>query len=141
MNMSEAMIAAASLYNDQRYFSRSEVRIRNNRIRRQRIVRRQIITLALLVAILIFAIMFFKSSFMAGATSDAYIPEFKYYKTVNVSAGDSVWSIAQDYYSADHYKSFNSYIVEICNLNSLTDANDLNAGETIIVPYYSTEFR
>lgn len=139
--MSEAMRAAASLYNDPRYYSKSEVRIRNNKLRRQRIVRRQIILLALVVALFIFVLSFLLSSLMADAQSDEYKPEFKYYKTVTVHTDETMWDIAKANYSDDHYRDLNEYISEICSINSIGNANSIKAGEALVIPYYSDVFR
>ncbi len=139
--MSEAMMAAAKLYNDPRYFSPSEVRIRNNRIKRQRIVRRQIVFLTIAISILMFVIIFFTSSLMSDAQSDNYEPTFKYYKTITVHAGDTIWDIANSNYSSDHYNDISDYISEIQSINNISDNNIVNAGESLILPYYSTEYK
>ena len=78
---------------------------------------------------------------MSGATSDAYEPEFKYYKSVTVHSGDTIWDIAQEYYSEDNYSSFNSYLYEIISLNRLDSEGTLKAGENVIIPYYSKEYK
>ena len=93
--MSDAMRAAASLYNDPRYFSRSEVRIRKNKIRRARIFRRQVALLCAVVALLIFTSILFASTIKSQAQSDDFVPSFKYYKTVTVHSQDNMWSIAK----------------------------------------------
>ena len=139
--MSEAMRAAASLYNDPRYYSKSEVRIRNNKVRRQRIFRRQILLLGLFVALVLFIVSFLLSSFLSGATSDEYEPQFKYYKTITVHADETLWDIASNNISPDHYSNVNAYMNEICNINALRDSSSLNAGESLIIPYYSSEFK
>ena len=139
--MSEAMKAAASLYNDPRYYSKSEVRIRNNKVRRQRIFRRQLILLGFSVALVLFIVFFLLSSFLSGAQSDEYEPEFKYYKTITVHADETLWDIACTNINADHYSNVNAYMNEICNINSLRDSSSLNAGESLIIPYYSSEFK
>ncbi len=139
--MSEAMRAAATLYNDPWYYSRSEVRIRNNRIRRQRIFRRQIITVSFLISLLIFLFVFLGTSFMSDAQSDDFVPQFKYYSSLTVHAGDTITDIASVYYSEDNYDSLSEYIAEICTLNHISDSNKLRAGEALIVPYYSSEYK
>lgn len=139
--MSEAMRAAASLYNDPRYFSESEVRIRKNKMKRQRIFRRQICLLALASALVLFLMIFIFSSFMSDAQSDDFTPEFKYYKTVTVHANDTLWDIAKNNYPSEHYKNVNAYISEICSINSIADSSSLQAGEALIIPYFSTEFK
>ncbi len=139
--MSGAMYAAASLYNDPRYFSKSEIRIRNNKLRRQRIFKRQVSMLIVVITIILFMIFFNRFSVMTGAQSDTYTPEFKYFTTVTVHTGDTLWNIAKEHYSEVHYHSFNEYLNEIYNLNHLAQNDKINAGECIIIPYYSTEFK
>ena len=139
--MSEAMRAAASLYNNPRYFSESEIRIRKNKIRRQKIYRRQLLLVSLTAAVMMFMIVFAASSMLTNAQSDNAEFEYKYYKTITVHAEDTMWDIAQVNYSEDHYHDMNSYINEICNINGISDRDSLKAGEALIVPYYSTEFK
>ncbi|MBR1642445.1 MAG: LysM peptidoglycan-binding domain-containing protein [Butyrivibrio sp.] len=139
--MSDAMRAAASLYNDPRYFSASEVRIRKNKLRRARIFRRQVFLLFAAIAVLIFTGILFASTIKSNAQSDEFVPSFKYYKTVTVHTDDNMWSIARENYSPDHYDDVKAYITEICSINNISDPDRLSAGENIVIPYYSEEFK
>ncbi len=139
--MTRAMYAARSLYNDEAFFNRSEARIRSNKARRQRIVRRQYGVLLFTVSMVIFLSFFMKMSFSSDAQSDDYIPAFKYYHTVTVHSGDTLWSIASDNYDASHYDNLDKYIAEICSINNFSNPDSLKAGENIIIPYYSAEFK
>ncbi len=139
--MSNAMIAAASLYNDPRYFSASEVRIRNNRRRRQQIFRRQVFLLALLAAVMIFFMAFMFSSLMADAQSDDFVPSFKYYKTITIHTDDTLWAVAEDNFDSEHYTDIGAYMAEIRSINGITNSDMLHAGEALIIPYYSSEFK
>ena len=139
--MSEAMRAAASLYNNPRYNSVSEIRIQQNKIRRQRIVRRQYFLLGLTIALVIFLFAFIGTTVMSSAQSDEYEPSFKYYKTVTVHSDETLWNIANANFSEDNYDNLNEYIGEICMINAITDPDTINAGEDIVVPYYSAEFK
>lgn len=139
--MSEAMRAAASLYNNPRYFSESEERIRRNQVRRQRIVRRQYFALGTIIAIIIFTLCFSFTTILSGAEGEDHVTNYKYYKTVTIHSGESVWSIANDNFDSTQYKSINEYIREINNINKLQSDSIVNAGEDLIIPYYSTEFR
>lgn len=139
--MSEAMRAAASLYNNPRYNSVSEIRIQQNKIRRQRIVRRQYFLLGLTIALVIFLFAFIGTTVMSSAQSDEYEPSFKYYKTVTVHSDETLWNIANANFSEDNYDNLNEYIGEICMINAITDPDKINAGEDIVVPYYSAEFK
>ena len=135
--MSDAMYAAVSLYKDPRFFSESEIRIRNNKIRRRRIVRRQFALLMLVLTIIVFALVFMANSFMSDAQSDNFTPEYKYYKSVTVHTGDTIWDIASDNYSAEHYDNIAKYISEIKELNNISDTTKVYAGECIVIPYYA----
>ena len=139
--MSEAMRAAASLYNNPRYNSVSEIRIQQNKIRRQRIVRRQYFLLGLTIALVIFLFAFIGTTVMSSAQSDEYEPSFKYYKTVTVHSDETLWNIANANFSEDNYDNLNEYIGEICMINAITDPDKINAGEDIVIPYYSAEFK
>ena len=139
--MSEAMRAVASLYNNPRYNSVSEIRIQQNKIRRQRIVRRQYFLLGLTIALVIFLFAFIGTTVMSSAQSDEYEPSFKYYKTVTVHSDETLWNIANANFSEDNYDNLNEYIGEICMINAITDPDKINAGEDIVVPYYSAEFK
>ncbi len=139
--MTNAMYAAVSLYNDPRFFSKSEIRIRANKARRQRIFKRQISLIIILITLALFTFIFMGASIYTDAQSDTYEPEFKYYTTVTVHAGDSLWSIASEHYSEDHYNNLNCYITGICTLNRMDTDSRLNAGESLIIPYYSKEYK
>ena len=139
--MSEAMRAAASLYNNPRYNSVSEIRIQQNKIRRQRIVRRQYFLLGLTIALVIFLFAFIGTTVMSSAQSDEYEPSFKYYKTVTVHSDETLWNIANANFPADNYENLNEYIGEICMINAISDPDTINAGEDIVIPYFSAEFK
>jgi hypothetical protein len=139
--MTNAMYAARSLHNDKLFFDSSEIRIRNNRTRRQKIVRRQYMLIMSIVTMIISSFIFIHSSLSLDAQSDDYKPDFKYYQSLTVHSGDTLWSIASANYDSDHYDDVDEYISEICNINGIRNASSLKAGENLIVPYYSNEFK
>ena len=63
----------------------------------------------------------------------------KYYKSVRVEAGDTLWTIA-DEYIMDLNIDKTEYITEICELNHI-DGDNIQAGEYIVVSYYSKEVK
>ena len=69
----------------------------------------------------------------------------KYYTSITVQHGDTLSSIADRYLSdkniSQEYKSADSYINEVCAINHLDEDDMIFAGENIIVPYYSYEFK
>lgn len=97
----------------------------------------------LFVAIIIITLLLLSGafgSFIAKAQSPDTESNFKYYTHITVSYGESLWTIA-DRYMSDDYNNKEAYIQEVVRINSLDDENDLYAGTTIVVPYYSSEFK
>lgn len=134
--MTKALMEAASLYNDPRFLSKSELRIYENKKRRLRIVRRQKLVLALIVTLLVFLFLFFRNTLKLEAQNEDYAPKCKYYKVVTVHAGDNLSSIAGRFYDGEEYEDLEHFVSEICSINQLYDPDVIKAGESIVVPYY-----
>ena len=66
--------------------------------------------------------------------------KFKYYTSVCLNYGDTLWSIADEYMDEEYYDHF-TYIAEVKSINHIQNGDDVTAGKMIIVPYYSTEYR
>ena len=94
------------------------------------------------IATLIFSILIVFSIFgldtNARSTSDML--EYKYFMNYELQRGDSLWSVASANYD-DHYDSVEDYIEEICIINSVSCDTELIAGSSLIIPYYSYEFK
>lgn len=112
----------------------SERRIRNNRIRRRREMRKNFL-LFVLTFCLIVTTSVAVSSFRSNAKNDPAQEASKYYKSIVVSANDSLWSIAEEYMDEAHYGSIHEYIREVMQINSLTN-DAIYADAHLIVPYY-----
>lgn len=65
---------------------------------------------------------------------------YKYYTSITVGVGESLWEISGNYMDEAHYDSKKDYIAEVCSINHLKEADDITAGQTLIVPYYSSEY-
>lgn len=120
--------------NNAEYTSKSLINFQ----KRQRQLRRNIFTLILSLFIIVTASISFLS-FSTEANDMEHQPSYKYYKSIEISKGDTLWSIANANYDADHYKNANEYITEVKKLNALTSDN-IVTGSHLIVPYYSNEF-
>lgn len=116
----------------------SERRIRNNRRRRQRELRRHII-ISVLTLCLALTFAFCITSINTKAKDSSEAVEIKYYTSITVSAGDSLWSLASEH-MGNHYASASDYIDEVMNMNALSDET-IYAGQHLIIPYYSTEYK
>ena len=134
--MTKALMEAASLYNDPRFLSKSELRIYENKKRRLRIVRRQKLVLALIITLAVFLFLFYRNSLKLEAQNEDFTPKCKYYKVVTVHAGDNLSSIAGRFYDSDEYEDLEHFVSEICSINQLYDADVIRAGESIVVPYF-----
>lgn len=116
------------------YYNRSKVK----REKRKKQVRRNIILLVLSTIILSTFMVFFAT--MSTQASDMeHQVSYKYFKSVYISQGDSLWSIAEENMDA-HYDSTQEYIEEVKRMNSLT-SDQIICGSYLIVPYFSTEYK
>ena len=64
---------------------------------------------------------------------------FKYYTSIIAEAGENLWDIAEVYMD-EHYDSKEDYIAEVCSINHLDENGTVIAGQTLIVPYFSSEY-
>lgn len=109
-----------------------------NRQKRKKQVRNHIMAV-LLSLVLILAISLLFISFSTEANDMEHQPSYKYYKSIEISKGDTLWSIANDNFDSAHYKNIHEYVTEVKKLNSLTSDN-IVAGSHVIVPYYASDF-
>ncbi len=119
--------------------TRNERRIRNNRIRRQRELRRNVmLTVMTICFIITFSISL--NGFLSNAKGSSGREVHKCYKSITISNGDSLWSIAKDNMDEEQYPSIYSYIKEVKQINSL-HTNSINYGECLIIPYYTHNYK
>lgn len=62
---------------------------------------------------------------------------YKYYTTIRVEQGDTLWSIAAEHMT-DEYDEIWEYIAEVRKLNHL-NSNRIYDGKYLTIPYYSPE--
>lgn len=115
----------------------SERRIKNNRIRRRRQLRRHI-GMSILAVIFAIGLSLSLFSLKAKAQDDQEDIYYKYYKSIVVEEGDTLWGYAVAYGNGQ-YDTCQDYINEVVYMNSLHNT-DIITGQSIIVPYYSVEF-
>ncbi len=98
------------------------------------------IAVLVLTALIILCGVLLGSSIMASGRSTASKdhPSYKYYTSIQIEKGDTLWSIA-DTYMTSEYDSIQDYIREIKELNHL-GPDDIHAGQYLTIPYYSGEF-
>ena len=67
---------------------------------------------------------------MAGAADGRE----KYFTSIRIKKGDSLWSIAKSRIS-EEYSSIGEYVEEVCETNHIYDG-EIKEGMYLVVPYY-----
>ena len=105
---------------------------------RQRREARLRIALSILGVLAIFAITIGAFTLKGKAQSENG-QKFKYYTSVQLEYGDTLWKVADRYMDSEFYNHV-SYIEEVKSINHIHDEDEIMAGKMLIVPYYSTEY-
>ena len=79
------------------------------------------------------------TGFLSRAQASSEPVHYKYFRSIMVYSGDTLSAISGRYMD-NHYTSVQDYIDEVCEMNHLQDADDIHAGDYLIIPYYSTDF-
>ena len=70
---------------------------------------------------------------------------YKYYTSVTVGYQEDILDIMDRFRDEVHYETADDYMMEVSRINNLEyrtgDLLEVHAGDQLIVPYYSTEFR
>ncbi|WP_026665897.1 LysM peptidoglycan-binding domain-containing protein [Butyrivibrio sp. FC2001] len=104
--------------------------------RRERAARRRLVILGVMTSVIIFMAIILSFSFSSDA-SNKNNEQYKYYTSVSVNVGDSVWTIAEEYMDDLHYRSTKEFVNDIARINKISPDTMLKAGTNLIVPYYS----
>ena len=110
--------------------------MRNNRreaVRNQKVIGISIV----LIIVLAIVISIFSNTIRAQAAPAEN--SYKYYTSVQVQKGDTLWSIA-DSYMTEEYTDITEYINEIRMINHI-DESDIHYGDYLTIPYYSSDYQ
>lgn len=89
---------------------------------------------ALIVISVIVCVILFANKNQAQAVEDANaVPLKKYYKTITIQPGDTLWSIADEYKMAS--SSTKEYVEELMLMNDLHNDN-ITSGQKLLVTYF-----
>lgn len=105
--------------------------------RRARTVQFQKQVFALIGIIIVSILILLGSTISAFASAGKKEDLHKYYTSIQVESGDTLWDIAGEY-TLDHTMSRESFIEEVSRLNGLSDGH-IHSGSYIVIPYYSAE--
>lgn len=102
-----------------------------------RLIQKKEFCLGVIVFTVIAAILIGCSISGLAKTKAAEEASYKYYTSIAVKKGDTLWSIAAEHMTGE-YSHIEDYIEEIRALNHLPD-HGVYAGEYLMIPYYSNE--
>lgn len=71
----------------------------------------------------------------ASSRTDGQGTMQKYYTSIRIEPGDTLWNIANSYVTAEMSKK--EFINEVCQLNHMDKDDILRSGDYIVVMYYS----
>ena len=115
-------------------FEYSERRIINNRRRRNKQLKQRLLISAFVVSLFVILLFFLMST---KSMADNKEPLFKYYKSIQVQPGDTLYDLSQEYVNTE-MNDVDSFIDEVRYINNLEEDSCLYEGNYIVVPYYAT---
>lgn len=115
-----------------------EYRNYKRKIRRQRELRNKIVYAILTVVIVLTAVLSFHSITSQAQDESAEVT-YKYFTSLEVEKGDSLWNIAQEHIDYTYYDNVQDYIDEVMDINNMKD-DTVKAGQCIVIPYFSNMY-
>lgn len=112
----------------------SERRIIENRRRREKELKRHLLVVVLSVVLFIILVLLFSNTKSVASDGSEEVL-YKYYKSVMIESGDSLWKISESY-SENGYSNLNDYMDEIVFINNLNKEAPLICGNYLVIPYY-----
>lgn len=91
-----------------------------------------VILFCYLIAVVMFSIIFLRTTNAQAAPTKVTA---KYYTSIRIEAGDTLWTIASNYIT-DDYRNINDYILEVCSINHISK-DEIHAGQYLVIPYYA----
>lgn len=109
-----------------------EIKHRVNKRRARAIAKRRMILLLAAVLLITVGSVIFGSIFSKEGTNvEAHKATYTAYKSIEIKAGDSLWSIA-DEYMTENFDDTADYVMELKRLNNLT-SDTIHAGQYLLV--------
>ena len=99
---------------------------------RERLMKDKRIVFGVILTIVIISSILFATKTKATASDSDN--RHKYFKSIVLKEGDSLWDIAKEY-SSSEYESLQEYIEELKSMNGLT-SDTIHAGQNLVVTYY-----
>ena len=101
--------------------------------RRQQVARQKLMLLLILTTFISVGSVACSTFFCKAKNPASDVTIQKYYKSITIEQGDSLWSIAQEYRTED-YDNTQEYIDELMQINGLT-SETIHEGQHLIIVY------
>ncbi len=111
-----------------------ERRYRVQKKKAKQIAKRKLVLLIATFLVILIGCIVFGSIFSSAHVSEADT-ERKYYKSIEIQKGDTLWDIAEEYVSDIYYESKQDYVDELKEVNGL-QSDMIHEGQYLIVVYY-----
>ena len=105
------------------------------RRKRQLLIWKMLLTL--IVCVFVLGLSFFLTDNPVDAHNEDISSRSKYYTSIEVAPGDSLWNIAEEYMD-DSYETIYDYIDELKGINGLKSSK-IQAGQYLTVSYYNID--
>lgn len=112
--------------------------MKKNRIYRKKHAKKQLVRFltALIIIVLTVCVILFTNKNVTNADeNEESVKLNKYYKTITIESGDSLWSIATEYKSGSH-KTTKEYVKELKSMNNLS-SDQIVSGQKLLVAYFA----
>lgn len=91
------------------------------------------------IAAMVVAVSMATCVFVMNSSAKEEHESFKYYTSIEIQEGDSLWALAEEY-GATAYVDCNEYIAEVKEINHL-QGDEIHSGQYLTIPYYSAEIK
>lgn len=121
--------------------NRQEIRNRAKRKRMRDVAKKKLmlLMLATILFVIIGGIAIGNNFSSAQVNAEESCEQFKYYKSIVIEGGDTLWSIAKEY-CTDYSVDTQDYIDEVKELNNLS-SNEIHQGQHLLIAYYDTQYK
>lgn len=106
-------------------------------LRRGAQVHRNILFALLTTIFVLFCMLIGSSIASSGQSKAAQNASYKYYTSIEIEKGDTLWDIAQQHITPE-YANIQAYVDEIKEINNLGD-DEIHSGQYLMIPYFSEE--
>lgn len=114
-------------------------------VRREKTSSSALRALRLLVLVIALTSMITGFHMITRASGRPHQQAWKYHTTVSIPYGESFADLIERTFNSTYYASQEDYLKEICQINSLPfhrgEMPQLQSGTSLVIPYYSTEYK